>query len=412
MKSLNMKNKKNFEQKYVLHDMEKASYCVKFNITFLEGLDKYKEFLRLLYISTIGNVLLPEPAIKNINSMSQDLFKLLDWAWLCLYEYNETRIPEGHSPGVSPELPSFSDYTVDEYYPNLQQSGWIKDRRERYGGIINHLNQQEIYSELIFFKNLFDSKSITEWKRQIEKWILFAIDKDNNIVDSGISTAYETFQDYVNLQKLLESCWISIEQDHNLNYQDLCPWFNKNNYPVFSVLGFAFNPYDELFGLFHAHSLIQQKKKINTWFAAVLQTEKIWEGMASDLVKFHKEIGLMIECCWVIKELGPNYPKEWNTYNTYYSRKRAPEAGEKHPFKLKELKNKPENYLLQFFKDNDLNSCRNLLYECLYTALGDIEYYPYDEKEIKEFQVDLIKLVEAAYLIQKSKYNGRVYLYD
>lgn len=406
-------NKENsFQQKNVIHSMDKESYRVKFNISFLQETDKYKEFLRLLYISSIGNVMLPEPMIPNANNIIDDLFMLLDWAWLEYFERQERSSPGGHSTGVAMDMPRFIDYTVDSYYPNLQQSRWIKDRRERYVGNIIYLSQDEIFSEYSFFDSLFRKKTITEWKSHIEKWISFAIDTDNNIVDTGITTAYDAYQDYVYLQKLVECCWISIKQDERLNYQDLCPWFSKDNYPVFSTIEYAFNPYDEIYGLFHYDSLIAQKKKINTWFAAVLHTETVWEGVASDLIDFYRRIGLMIECCWVIKELGPNYPKEWNNYNSYFSSKRAKDVGDNHPFKLKELKEKPESYLQQFFRHRNLNDCRHILYECLYTSLGPIEYDPFTENEIKMFKKDLIMLLEAAYLIQKEKYPARVYLID
>lgn len=407
-----MNNDSSFEQKHVLHSSDKGSYRVKFDITFLHDTDTHKEFLRLLYISTIGNIQLPEPMIQHINSMTHDLFILLDWAWLSYYERQERSSPEGYSPGVSPHLPSFTDYSVDSYFPNLQQSRWIKDRRKRYNGIINYLTQKEIYSEHFFFSSFFDRRSITEWKAHLEKWISFAVDQDNNIVDASISSAHDTYQDYECLQKLIECCWISIEQDEHLNYQDLCPWFNKDNYPVFSTIEYAFNPYDEIYGLFHYDSLIEQKKKINTWFTAVLHTETVWTGVASDLVDFYRKIGLMIECCWVIKELGSNYPKEWNSYNSYFSTERAKDVGDKHPFKLKELKEKPENYLQQFFKQRTLNDCRHILYECLYTSLGPVEYDPFSEQDIKEFRRDLTMLMEAAYLIQKAKYPARIYLID
>ena len=405
-----MNQKSNLKQANVIHSMEKESYRIKFNIGFLETTDNHREFIRLLYASVIGNDALPEPMIRNLNDMVDDIYKLLDWAWLEHFERLERFLKYGQSSGVATDMPLFIDYTVDGYYLNLQYATWIKDRRERYVGNLNYLSQDEIYAESIFFTKLFDRRSITDWKNLIEKWVSYAIDEQSNIVDAQVSSAYEVYQDYIHLQKLVECCWISNEQDYGLNFQDLCPWFNKDNYPVFSTIGYAFNPYDELYGLFHYDSLIVQKKKIDNWFSATLDVDMIWEGIPADLVDFYRKMGLMIECCWVIKELGPNYPNEWNDYNSYFSSKRACDVGEKHRFKLGEMKDKPENYLQLFFKGKNLNDYRHLLYECLYAALGNVEYEPFSDDEIKKFKRELIMLVEAAYLIQKAKYPNRVYL--
>lgn len=407
-----MPQEKTFKQGHVLHTMEKVACRVKFNIDFLDNTDNHREFLRLFYASVIGNEALPTPMGRKLNDLVDDIYSLLDWAWLEHFERLERSAKYGTSPGVSQDMPLFMDYTIDSHYPALQHSAWIKDRRERYVGNLNYLNQDEIYAQSIVFENLFNFRSVTDWKCLIEKWVSYAIDKQNNIVDDRIASAYETYQDYVQLQKLIECCWISIMQDECLNFQDLCPWFNKDNYPVFSTMDYAYNPYNEIYGLFHYDSLIVQKKKINTWIAAAMNVDIMWEGVPADLIDFYRRVGLMIECCWVIKELGPNYPKEWNSYNNYFSTRRARDVGENHPFRLKDLKDKPENYLQQFFKARNLNDCRHVLYQCLYAALGYDAYYPFCDDEIKTFKKDLIMLVEAAYLIQKAKYPDRVYLIE
>lgn len=407
-----MEKENTFQQANVIHKMDKKAFKVKFNVSFLESTDKHREFLRLFYASVIGNDALSQPMIKMLNEMIEDVYTLLDWAWLAYFERLEIFTKHGPSPGVAIDKPMFIDYTIDSYYPNLQYAEWIKNRRERYIGSINYLTQAEIYDESIVFTDLFNQRSITDWKCMIERWITYALDDQNNIVDDRMSSAYEVYQDYVLLQKLIECCWISIKQDAYLNFQDLCPWFNKDNYPVFSTLEYAYNPYNEIYGLFHYDSLIVQKKKINNWIEATLNIDKIWEGVPADLIDFYRSMGLMIECCWVIKELGPNYPKEWNNYNNYFSTKRASDVGEKHPFRLKEYKDKPEVYLQQFFRNRNLNDCRHILYECLYTALGHLENDPFSEDDIKTFKKDLIMLVEAGYLIQKAKYPNRVYLFN
>lgn len=52
---------------------------------------------------------------------------------------------------------------------------------------------------------------------------------------------------------------------------------------------------------------------------------------------------------------------------------------------------------------------RHLLYECLCIAIGHVEYDPFSDEDIRKFKRELIMLVEAAYLIQKTKYPDRVY---
>lgn len=407
-----MNNKIITGKENVIHENCKEAYRIKYDISFLESTDCTRESLRLLYVAAIGDKIYPDGQLANLNDIMSDLYTLLDWAWLDYSEWRKRVTDDLCSPGICPSEPSFLNYAINSYYPNLQFSSWIKDRRERYQGQIHYLSQTEIYSGYLFFTDLFDRRSISEWKFMLNQWLTYALYPDNNIIDDEIAEPYEAYQDFEYLQKLLESGWISLQQE-DLHYQDQCPWFNKDNYPVFSAMEFALNPYDELYGFFHYDSLAAQKKKINKWFAATLDIDAIWTGIPADLIDFYQKTGLMMECCWVIKELGPNYPKQWNSINTYFSTKRAAESTEKHPYKLPEImRDKPENYLQTFFVDTNLNNCRHLLLECLRAALGNVACYPFSVNEIKQFKRELIMLIEAAYLIQKQRYPNRIYLTD
>lgn len=403
MKLTNITGKEN-----PIHAYEKEEYRIKFNISFLATTDRLRNVLRLLYQSAIGPSIYPEVQVANLYDDIDNLYELLDWAWLAHLERQKHAADDVEPEIIDDSIAMFSDYSVDSCYPRLQYAFWIRERRERYNGNVVHLNQLEVYNENLFFTAFFEQKSLREWKATLEKWLEFALAPEQNIIDEGFATAYQAFMDLEQLEKLVEMCWLSLKQDEELNDQDLRPWFNKENYPVFILMDGAFNPYEEIYFFHYYDSLNMIKRKINTWFAAVLSEEKVWEGVAAELIFFYKQLGTLMECCWVVKELGPNHPKEWNRIRTTSTKERAADVSDKHKFKLEvaHLK-KPANYLQEFFAESNLNDYRYLLFECLYASLGKEVYYPFGPDEIKDFHIKLIKLVETAYLIQRKKFKNK-----
>lgn len=146
---------------------------------------------------------------------------------------------------------------------------------------------------------------------------------------------------------------------------------------------------------------------LNQWFKAVIDPRNTWKGTPADLVDLYKKIGVMIECCWIIKELGTYCPENWNDDPRPSKNKTSKDVGENYPFKIKELWDKPEDFLAKFFSTRNIEGYFRLLYNCLYHAFSKNQQDLYSDEEIIDFNNDLTLLVEAAYLIQKRKYTHK-----
>jgi hypothetical protein len=181
-----------------------------------------------------------------------------------------------------------------------------------------------------------------------------------------------------------------------------------NNYPVFASGDYLYNAYDKLYGFFHRKTLMSYKSDLEKWINFACDIKKTWDEPPDNLVELFKNFCCLTECCWLIKILGPNYPKQWNYIHTYYTDKRVEDPDENYKYRLPAaMIEKPENYLKLFFKSHTINDVFHILFECLYTALGSTPPYPYDYKEFKDFGKAYSRLLEAAYLIQKQKYPQR-----
>jgi hypothetical protein len=387
-----------------IHTSSESTHDMRNNFSFLKTTDEYHQFLLTLYKSVIGQPSYPLVHQPRLIVHLENLVELFDWAWM-EFSYKEKYLPHGKvHPGINPSLPSFTDYSIDVADYTLNFSRWIPERRKLYEGNLRILNQMDIYSDHSFFYKLFEHKTLRSWKETLIQWEQYALDPGLSLTDSGICTAYEVYTDYEYLQKLGEIGWIAAKQLYETNFLELHPWFYGDNYPLFITYQESTLPYHELYTFFHVQSLSERKKSIKVWMSSAVNRNKIWKGVASDLVWFYMEIGQLLECCWIIGELGPNYPEEWNRSMEDIGRKdRAPDE---EPTELpEEFITKPENYLHVFFKHNPLNNSRHFLFECLYYALGGNDCLFFSTKDIKEFQKKLILLTEAAYLIQKMKFK-------
>lgn len=181
-----------------------------------------------------------------------------------------------------------------------------------------------------------------------------------------------------------------------------------DNYPVFSAGDYIFNPYDQLYAAFHSKTLMSYKADLDKWIRFACSSDKVWSEKPDVLVALFKDVCIITECCWAVHVQGPNYPENWDHTIAGYTRKRAKEPDADYKYKLPEsMIAHPENYLKDFFNNHTVNDIFDILFECLYTAFGHEEPYPYSFDEITNVAGECTCLLEAAYLIQKKKYPGR-----
>src|SRR5690606_3884606 len=109
---------------------------------------------------------------------------------------------------------------------------------------------------------------------------------------------------------------------------------------------------------FHCRSLMSFKRELGRWMKQVFNREQIWKGTPADLIDLFKDILHMTDCLWLIRQLGPNYPKNWNKSSTTYSFPQAPKPRENYKYKLlAKTVRRPENYLRDFFELYNLEYC-------------------------------------------------------
>lgn len=231
---------------------------------------------------------------------------------------------------------------------------------------------------------------------------------DRTIFEAHGFSPAEVYDDYLDLIKLMEIVWLREKHDNDLLYHESMPWFDMTNYPFMATIAHTLNPYSDLFGFFHWRSLMAFKRELGRWMKQVFNREQIWEGTPADLIDLFKDIVHMTDCLWLIRQLGPNYPERWNRSNTIYPSQHAPKPKGNYQYKLPaEMVRRPENYLCEFFDLYNLEFCFHILFESLTAALGHEEPYPFEKDEIASFHADLVKLLEAGYLIQAKRYPNR-----
>lgn len=393
-----------------LSSYESSIYNIRSSLKFIKTTHHYRLFLQNLYRVVISPERWPEETLPTLQNNFEELLFALDAAWL--EHEHQLQIEARYGSGdeefkVDVLQPSFSDYTIDQYYPQLQESTWPVERNHRFKGEIQFLNQDEIRSSKAFHRKFFGRRSQGDWKRYLTLWMESALDDRSIIEAHGFSPA-EIYEDYLDLVKLMEIVWLVEKQERELLYHELVPWFDMNNYPYMGTIESTFNPYSDLYGFFHYTSLMAYKRDLGRWMKLVFEREKIWEGTPADLIDLFKTLVHMTDCLWLIRQLGPNYPKSWNNTNTTYSFQHAPIPKENYRYKLEaEIIKNPENYLREFFDLYDLQFCFHILFESLTAALGHEEPYPFDKKEVTSFHANLVKLLEAEYLVQAKKYPNR-----
>ncbi len=399
--------KKSFNKAHALHSLYEEMNEIKGSLDVHNTPDRQREFLNVFFESVIGHDAMPEDMVSKLNSLMEELFLVLDWAWLEYYGILEKHKKKS-SKKVDPNAPLIIDVTIDFRTGHLEHYKWIKERRARYKGHINFLTQEEVESPTKVFSTFYKYRNITDWKQILERWVTYAIDDKTNIVDDHFSPAYITYMDFVQLQKLIEYYWVKHEQETNTWPRGQKPWPTiKGNYPIFSTIDFVSNPFSEIRDMFQGTSLKKYKKLLNQWFKAVIDPRNTWKGAPAELLDFYKKIGVMIECCWIIKELGTYCPENWNDAPSPSKNTTSKDVGENYPFKIKELWDKPEDFLAKFYSRRNIEGYFRLMYNCLYHAFSKKHQDLYSDEEIIDFKNDLTLLVEAAYLIQKRKYTPK-----
>lgn len=230
---------------------------------FTEETDHLREFLTTLYKCILDEVSWGTTEIYYLSSGIHALSRILDRCWneYTIWQEKGDQNPEAY--GVDVCQPDFSDYKPDEHYPGLQALIWPKTRRERYKGNLILLSQHKVYSEFVFYESLFRYRSLREWKRLLNTWTSYALNRDKTILDDGKRTASSVFEDYLHLLKAVEMAWLNEKGEGNFSYHLKQPWFDMDNYPVFSTAEYIFNPYDELYGAFHSKTLMRYKTDLD-----------------------------------------------------------------------------------------------------------------------------------------------------
>lgn len=393
-----------------LSSYEDNIYDIRNELKFIKTTHPYRCFLQNLYRVIISSERWPEEDLPLLQTNFEQILFSLDAAWLEHEEQLQVAARYDNSEaehGVDVLQPSFSDYAIDQYYPRLQESTWPRERNERFKGEVQQLNQEEIYSSEVFYRKFFGRRSQGDWKRYFTLWMENALD-NRTIMEAHNLSPSEVYDDYLDLIKLMEIVWLQEKQDNDLPYHESMPWFDMNNYPFMATIHYTFNPYSHLYGFFHCRSLMAFKRELGRGMQLVFKRDQIWEGTPADLIDLFKDIVHMTDCLWLIRQLGPNYPKSWHRLSPTYSTQHARKPKENYRYKLPaETVKNPENYLREFFDLYNLEFCFHILFESLTAALGHEEPYPFEKDEVISFHADLVKLLEAGYLIQAKKYPNR-----
>lgn len=371
--------------------------------------DLLREFLNRLYTYIISPIGWPEEETGDLQYNIKIVQNAINYCWLEHREMQKRKKSRKEKHSVDLHKPGFSDYRINEYYPQLQVSSWPKTRRERFKGNLLLLTQNEVDHTYDFYENLFNHRGLKDWKQLLNKWISYAMDNGKTILDGENVSAISIYEDYQYLQKTIEIIWLTNKQESDLQYHEMCPWFDMNNYPVFASGDHLYNAYDELYGFFHWETLMSYQSVLDKWINFACDIKRVWDGPPDNLVELFREFCRLTECCWLIQILGPNYPEHWNYIHTHYIGKRVEDPDESYKYRLPAVMiKKPENYLKLFFKSYTINEVFHILFDCLYTALGTMPPYPYNYEEFKDFGKACSRLLEAAYLIQKQKYPERM----
>jgi len=397
-------NKFNGQESFI-HSSESNKYHIRQELVFIENPDAYRSFLLNFYRVVISAERWPQDKLTLLHSGFEQILFTLDAAWLFYEQHlNIQEKLKDVTPEGNPLEPSFTDYSLDEYYPYLQENKWPAERQQRFRGRIQLLNQPEIASGSLFYQQFFDYQSQGDWKRHVSLWLEAALD-DRPIFSSRDFSPAQIFEHYQLLLKLTERVWLDDRQDRHLLYHEIMPWFDINNYPVFGTMDFCLNPYREIFGFFHSRSLMDYKKQLDRSMKLALNADEVQKETPAELLNQLRTLVTMADCLWLIWQLGPTYPKTWNKSNTFFSGKHAaiPKPGYKYLL-CDELVRSPENYLPIFFHKYTLNQVFLLFFESTLATMDSVSSPASSPREINEFHADFLLLLEAAFLIQAKKY--------
>ncbi|PWG81975.1 hypothetical protein [Pararcticibacter amylolyticus] len=400
-------NKFNGQESFI-HSSESNMYHIREELTFLENPDTYRCFLQDFYRVVISPERWPQEKLRLLHTGFEQIMITLDAAWFFYEEHLNMRQKFQHDePAGNPVEPSFTDYSIDQCYPYLQENKWPAERHQRFRGRVQLLNQQEIERGYLFYEQLFSYQSQGDWKRYFNLWLEAALD-ERPIFSSQQLSAAQVYEHYLWLLKLTERVWLDDCQDKGLLYHQIMPWFDMDNYPVFSTVDFCLSPYREIYGIFYRKSLMDYKKELNQLFKTALDAGEEWKERPVELLYQLRTLVTLAECLWLIRQLGPNYPKDWNRDHTTYHGKQAaaPKPGYKYLLS-EEMAGKPENYLPVFFDRYSLNEVFEMFFETTLAAMGDKSFPVSSAEELKEFHAAFLRLLEAAFLIQAKKYSPK-----
>ena len=77
--------KKSFNKAHALHSLYEEMNEIKGSLDVHNTPDRQREFLNVFFESVIGHDAMPEDMVSKLNSLMEELFLVLDWAWLEYY---------------------------------------------------------------------------------------------------------------------------------------------------------------------------------------------------------------------------------------------------------------------------------------------------------------------------------------
>jgi len=327
----------------------KQEAFIRRSLLFTEDPDSYRAFLQDFYLAVISENSWPQDTPRSLHSGFEQILLTVDLAWLHFEKHlNRQQRSTHQDPDRDPLEPAFSGYSEEEYYPKLQETKWPAERFRHFCGRIQLLNQHEIVSRHLVYEHFFGHQSHGDWKRHLALWLEAALEKRSIFSSEKFSPA-QLHQRYLLLLKLTERIWLEAKHDSGLSYHEVMPWYDLNNYPVFGTSEHCLNPYNQIYGCFHSKSLMDYKKDLDRWMKVVVHSDRLWEGKPAELLLLFRTFVLIADCLWLIRQLGPNYPKQWNKSYTRYAGECAAVPDRDYQYRLgRKLRKKPENYLKVF----------------------------------------------------------------
>ncbi|HXS57895.1 MAG TPA: hypothetical protein VN726_17295 [Hanamia sp.] len=261
-------------------------------------------------------------------------------------------------------------------------------------GRIKTLAFEECLDPYKFIQSFFEYRSILQWKNCLKYWKIKATGNqaffDGGLIENPLET-------YRYLVKMIEICFILFEIEYNgkpntpFNY-----FFIRDNMPAYCSVEMILWPFEGLYRLFERINISELESGIQSWWAGT-KRRHAWKGTATELIRLHEtvqmmiELGFMIKCTKYFQETWLQ-PEDWNFRRQSRSSKTStvPDT----PYLTSEEKQNPFLVLIKNCK-LDIGWFRDELNKRLEAAL-DTEMNLDDTYDTLG---NIIKIIEALYVI-------------